>query len=185
MSMETVVALIPIAPFLGFILNGLFGKRLGKGPTALLACAGPILAFLCSVCAFLHLVRGGEETHAIVANVYTWIRSDDLTVAFRLVVDRLPGGMILFVKGIGSLIHIYSSEYMEHEDEGGYARYFAYLNLFMAMMLVLVLGSSLPLMFVGWEGVGLASYLLIGFWYQNDAYASAGKKAFIVNRIGD
>jgi len=182
MTIETVVALIPILPFMGFIVNGLVGKKIGKSGVALIACAAPIAAFLCSLCAFIHIFRGAPS---IDATLFTWIRSDDLTIAFRFTVDRLSGVMILFVTGIGSLIHIYSSEYMEHEDRGGYARYFAYLNFFMSMMLVLVLGSSLPIMFIGWEGVGLASYLLIGFWYQNEAYANAGKKAFIVNRIGD
>jgi NADH-quinone oxidoreductase subunit L len=180
--METAAVLIPLFPFAGFLLNGLLGRRMGKGFVATIACAGPIFSFFCALAILVHLLRGAPY---VEATIYTWIGTDDLTVPFRLVVDPLSVLMCLVVTGIGSLIHIYSTEYMEHEARGGYARYFAYLNLFTSLMLLLVTGASLPLMFVGWEGVGLASYLLIGFWYQNDAYASAGKKAFIVNRIGD
>ncbi|HVY60332.1 MAG TPA: NADH-quinone oxidoreductase subunit L, partial [Planctomycetota bacterium] len=181
--METAVVLIPLLPFAGFILNGLAGKRMGKGFTAMVACAGPVASFFCALSIFLHMRRTGAAS--VDATLYTWIKASDLTVPFRLYVDHLSILMCLVVTGIGSLIHIYSTEYMEHEPRGGYARYFAYLNLFTSFMLVLVTGASLPLMFVGWEGVGLASYLLIGFWYTNEAYANAGKKAFIVNRIGD
>ncbi len=180
--MDTAVTLIPILPFLTFLANGMCGKRMGKGFAAGVACLGPLASFACSLYVFLHVVKTHQP---VTVNVFTWIHAFDLHVPFRLVIDPLSGLMCLVVTGIGSLIHIYSTEYMEHEDRGGYARYFAYLNLFTAFMLLLVTASSLPLLFVGWEGVGLCSYLLIGFWYQNDEYASAGKKAFIVNRIGD
>ena len=117
--------------------------------------------------------------------LYTWIASGDLTVdlAFRL--DPLSAVMILVITGIGSLIHIYSTAYMHDERDSEFARYFSYLNLFAAFMLVLVLGSNFPVMFVGWEGVGLCSYLLIGFWFEKKSASDAGKKAFVVNRIGD
>src|SRR5205814_2577775 len=111
--------------------------------------------------------------------------SSDLQIPLAFVVDPLSSLMILVITGIGSLIHIYSTAYMHEESDSEYARYFSYLNLFAAFMLVLVLGSSFPVMFVGWEGVGLCSYLLIGFWYQKKSASDAGKKAFIVNRIGD
>jgi NADH-quinone oxidoreductase subunit L len=181
--METAIALIPVLPFVGFLVNGLIGKRLGKEFAALVACAGPLASFGCSVAALLHLLQPGAQP--LTVNIFTWIRADDLEVPFRLVVDHLSVMYCLVVTGVGSLIHIYSTEYMEHENKGGYARYFAYLNLFMSFMLILVTASNLPLLFVGWEGVGLASYLLIGFWYTVEDYANAGKKAFIVNRIGD
>ena len=117
--------------------------------------------------------------------VFTWISSGDFTAGFTLRVDPLAAVMILVVTGIGTLIHVYSTGYMHDETDSEYARYFAYLNLFASFMLVLVLGSNFLLMFVGWEGVGLCSYLLIGFWYQKKSASDAGKKAFIVNRIGD
>jgi NADH-quinone oxidoreductase subunit L len=117
--------------------------------------------------------------------VYTWIRAGDFVVPFSLRVDPLSALMILVVTGIGSLIHIYSTAYMHEETDSEFARYFSYLNLFAAFMLVLVLGTSLPVMFIGWEGVGLCSYLLIGFWYSKQSAIDAGKKAFVVNRVGD
>src|SRR4029078_9400048 len=120
---------------------------------------------------------------ALPVPLYTWISSGPLAVNVTLTVDHLSGVMILVITRVGSPLHLYSAGYMSHEP--ALARYFAYLNLFCFAMLVLVLGDSLPVMFVGWEGVGLCSYLLIGFWYKAKANADAGKKAFIVNRIGD
>ena len=122
---------------------------------------------------------------AVQQTVFTWIASGDLQIPFALRVDPLSALMILVVTGIGSLIHIYSTAYMHDESDSEFARYFSYLNLFAAFMLVLVLGSTFPVMFVGWEGVGLCSYLLIGFWFRKQSAADAGKKAFVVNRIGD
>jgi NADH-quinone oxidoreductase subunit L len=181
-TLETKLALIPLLPLLGFVLNGLLGRRWGKGPAALVAIAGPVAAFFCAVGIFMHVKDGGA---AVQATLWTWMATPDITVDIAFYADRLTAIMLLVITGVGSLIHLYSAEYMETEDAWGYARYFAYLNLFTAMMLVLVSGSSLPLMFVGWEGVGLCSYLLIGFWYTNETYASAGRKAFVVNRVGD
>jgi NADH-quinone oxidoreductase subunit L len=142
-------------------------------------------SFLVSVGAVWRLAALEPEARAIVQRVYTWISSGDFTVAFTLRVDPLSAVMILVVTGIGSLIHVYSTAYMHEESDSEFARYFSYLNLFAAFMLVLVLGSNFLVMFVGWEGVGLCSYLLIGFWYQKKSASDAGKKAFIVNRIGD
>src|SRR5689334_17419861 len=123
--------------------------------------------------------------HAVQQTFFRWISSDALQIPFALRVDPLASVMILVITGIGSLIHIYSTAYMHDEGDGEFARYFSYLNLFAAFMLVLVLGSTFPVMFVGWEGVGLCSYLLIGFWFRKKSAADAGKKAFVVNRIGD
>ena len=125
------------------------------------------------------------ESRAIEQTLYTWIASGDLDIALAFRVDQLSAVMILVITGIGSLIHIYSTAYMHDEVDSEFARYFSYLNLFAAFMLVLVLGSNFPVMFVGWEGVGLCSYLLIGFWFKKKSANDAGKKAFIVNRIGD
>ena len=127
----------------------------------------------------------GSPSARCEQDVYTWMSSGPLQIPLALRLDPLSALMILVVTGIGSLIHIYSTAYMHEERDGEYARYFSYLNLFAAFMLVLVLGASFPVMFVGWEGVGLCSYLLIGFWFKKKSAADAGKKAFIVNRIGD
>ena len=129
--------------------------------------------------------KAGNGGIGIEQTVYTWIEvgSFKAQLAFRL--DTLSAVMILIVTFIGSLIHIYSTGYMHNETDSGYARYFGYLNLFTGSMLILVLAANLPVMFIGWEGVGLCSFLLIGFWYENEAYATAGRKAFVVNRIGD
>src|SRR5262249_29861533 len=122
---------------------------------------------------------------AVEEVVYTWLSSGGLNIPIAFRVDPLSSVMILIITGIGTLIHLYSTDYMHEESDGEFARYFSYLNLFAAFMLVLVLGSRFPVMFVGWEGVGLCSYLLIGFWFTKPTAADAGKKAFIVNRVGD
>ncbi|HVQ13426.1 MAG TPA: NADH-quinone oxidoreductase subunit L [Vicinamibacterales bacterium] len=177
--------LIPLLPFLGFLVNASFGRRLSKAAAGAVACAAIIGSFLVSAAAVWRLAAREPEARAIVQRVFTWISSGDFTVAFTLRVDPLSAVMILVVTGIGSLIHVYSTAYMHEESNSEFARYFSYLNLFAAFMLVLVLGSNFLVMFVGWEGVGLCSYLLIGFWYQKKSASDAGKKAFIVNRIGD
>ena len=174
-------------PLIGAIINGLLGfkiqKRMGKGAIAVIACAPVIIAFALSVIAFLQLKALPPEQRFLIDNLYRWIDLGSLKVDMAFLVDPLSAVMILIVTGIGGLIHIYATGYM-HDDEG-FWRFFAYLNLFTAAMLTLVLGDSLLLMFVGWEGVGLCSYALIGFWYQDHANARAGNKAFIVNRVGD
>src|SRR5262245_16467852 len=177
--------LIPLLPFVGFLINAFLGRRLSKGVSGAVACAAMIGAFLVSAVAGWRVIGAGEHDSAIVNEVYNWIASGDLSVGFTLALDPLSTVMILVVTGIGSLIHIYSTAYMHEESSSEYARYFSYLNLFAAFMLVLVLGANFLVMFVGWEGVGLCSYLLIGFWYRKKPAADAGKKAFIVNRIGD
>jgi NADH-quinone oxidoreductase subunit L len=175
--------LIPLLPFLGFAVNALLGRRLPKSISGGIACVAMLLAFGVSVAAAAAMT--GAEGHALRQDVFMWLPSGDLQVPFALRVDPLSALMILVVTGIGSLIHIYSIGYMHEEADSEYARYFSYLNLFAAFMLVLVLGANFPVMFVGWEGVGLCSYLLIGFWFRKQSAADAGKKAFVVNRIGD
>ncbi len=175
--------LIPLLPLAGFLLNALFGRRLPKSISGGAACAAMLASFAVAVAAVVAM--GRSDAGAIQQDVFTWMSSGTLRVPFSLRLDHLASIMILVITGIGSLIHIYSTGYMHDEPDSEYARYFSYLNLFVAFMLVLVLGASFPVMFVGWEGVGLCSYLLIGFWHRKPSASDAGKKAFIVNRIGD
>ena len=172
--------LIPAFPFAGFLVNGLAGRRLPKSAVNLVAVGSVLLSFLW-VLKVLFASMPLETAH--VERYYTWIESGILNVGFDLAVDRLTAVMLLVVTGVGLLIHIYSTGYMAHE--GGYYRFFAYLNLFMFFMLVLVLGANFLMLFIGWEGVGLCSYLLIGFYFRKQSASNAANKAFIVNRIGD
>jgi len=178
MDLLTLIVLLPLA---GFLLNGLLGNRLGKGFVSVVGCGLPILAFFATVRAFTQLAGG--DGSALLETAYTWATVGDFSFEIAFYFDRLSALMTLIVTGVGSLIHIYSTGYMK--EDASYARYFAYLNLFLFFMLLLVLGRSLLVCFVGWEGVGLASYLLIGFWFEDPAKAAAGKKAFITNRVGD
>jgi len=181
--MSNYLYLIPLLPFIGFLINGLWGKKLGDKAVGFIGCAVIGIAFLMSIAAFIELI-GHDSHHRIIEHDwFTWLAAGKLEVAFGLLLDPLSAVMILVVTGVSFLIHIYSIGYM-HGDKS-YSRYFSYLNLFVFFMLLLVLGNSYPIMFIGWEGVGLCSYLLIGFWFTDDAKATAGKKAFIVNRIGD
>jgi NADH-quinone oxidoreductase subunit L len=177
--------LIPLLPFAGFLLNASFGRRLSKSVSGGVACAAILASFAVSIVAVWQLIAMPAESRAISQTVFDWISSKDFHAPFSLRLDPLSSVMILVITGIGSLIHIYSTAYMHEERAPEYARYFSYLNLFAAFMLVLVLGANFLVMFVGWEGVGLCSYLLIGFWYVKKSASDAGKKAFIVNRIGD
>ncbi len=179
------LALIPLFPLLGFLINASFGRRLPKTLSGSVASAVMVASFAVSAMAVWQIAGLPAEQRAIEQTVYTWIASGDFVLDLRLRVDPLSAVMILVITGIGSLIHIYSAAYMHEETDGEYARYFSYLNLFAAFMLVLVLGANFLVLFVGWEGVGLCSYLLIGFWFKKRSAADAGKKAFVVNRIGD
>ncbi len=172
--------LIPVFPLLGFLLNGIFGRRLSKAVINSIAIGSVLLSFAWVLKTLAGL---GDLNAAHTEQYFTWIQSGSLNVGFDFTVDRLTAVMLLVVTGIGSLIHIYSIGYMAHE--GGYYRFFAYMNLFMFFMLILVLGANYLVMFVGWEGVGLCSYLLIGFYFDKKFATDAGNKAFIVNRIGD
>ncbi len=175
--------LIPLLPFAGFVVNACLGRRLTKSISGGVACVVMIAAFAVSVVSVMRML--GDPSGALQQDVFTWIASGRLNIPFSLRLDHLSALMIVVVTGIGALIHIYSTGYMHEETDGEYARYFSYLNLFASFMLILVLGASFPVMFVGWEGVGLCSYLLIGFWFRKKSAADAGKKAFVVNRIGD
>jgi NADH-quinone oxidoreductase subunit L len=175
--------LIPLLPFLGFLVNAFLGRRLPKSVSGLVACLAIIGSFVVSVLSIVSLLSTNAAFGEVTA--FDWMSSGDLQIPLRFRLDPLSSLMILVVTGIGSLIHIYSTGYMHEETDAEYARYFSYLNLFAAFMLVLVLGANFPVMFVGWEGVGLCSYLLIGFWFRKKSAADAGKKAFVVNRIGD
>ncbi len=177
--------LIPLFPFIGFLINACIGKRLSKSASGLVAVAVMVASFAVALTSVIQLAGLPEESRAIVNHLFTWITAGDFTADFTLRLDPLSALMILVITGIGSLIHIYSTSYMHEEPDSEYARYFSYLNLFGSFMLVLVLGSNFLVMFVGWEGVGLCSYLLIGFYYTKKSASDAGKKAFIVNRIGD
>ncbi len=170
---------IVLLPLAGFLLFAVRGDYLRKRSISRLACLTVLGSFALSVRALSDLVVAGT----LVDQVYTWIAVPGLTIDIVLVFDRLAAVMCMVVTGVGFLIHVYSTGYMTHDR--GHARYFAYLNLFMSAMLLLVLAGDLVVMFIGWEGVGLCSYLLIGFWYGDSAKADAGRKAFIVNRVGD
>jgi NADH-quinone oxidoreductase subunit L len=172
---------IVLLPLTGFLLNGLAGNRLGTPFVSAVGCGLPIAAFVIAVKYSVDLQAGGGVPS--IELLYTWavVGSSAFEISFYF--DRLSAVMVLIVTGVGSLIHVYSIGYMK--DDKSYARYFSYLNLFLFFMLLLVLGRSLLVLFVGWEGVGLASYLLIGFWFEDPEKARAGKKAFITNRIGD
>ncbi len=176
--------LIPIFPLLGFLLNGLFGKKLPKAAINAIACGSVLLSFLWVLKTLNALgVFAGTFEGTQLEHYFTWIQSGALNVSVDFAVDRLTSVMLMVVTGVGFLIHVYAVGYMAHE--GGYYRFFAYLNLFMFFMLTLVLGANFLLLFVGWEGVGLCSYLLIGFYFTEKFATTAGNKAFIVNRIGD
>jgi NADH-quinone oxidoreductase subunit L len=175
--------LIPALPLAGAALNGLFGRSFSRKIVTALALFASGAAFAWAALSAFRFTALAEDAIPHIENYATWFRVGDFSVPFAFQLDQLSLVMILVVTGVGFLIHIYSVGYMAHE--GGYYRYFAYLNLFMFFMLTLVLANNYLVMFVGWEGVGLASYLLIGFFFQRDSAASAGKKAFIVNRIGD
>jgi NADH-quinone oxidoreductase subunit L len=170
---------LPLIPLVGSLINIFFGARLGRRTAGGLACAAVLASFAMALYVFWLLPAAG----VLRDTVYTWIESGSFQVKLSFQVDALTAAMLLVITGIGFLIHVYSLGYMGHDE--GMARFFAYLNLFIFFMLLLVMGDNLLVLFIGWEGVGLCSYLLIGFWYQDQANAIAGNKAFIVNRIGD
>jgi NADH-quinone oxidoreductase subunit L len=175
--------LIALLPFLGFLLNGTLGRKLPKGLVTLIALAAPAASFLIVAHDAFLVWSGAVVLPVIEQRAPVWISAGTLHVDFGSVLDPLSLVMLLIITGVGLLIHVYSAGYMAHED--GYWRYFAYLNLFLFFMTVLVMAGNALMMFVGWEGVGLASYLLVGFWFQKTSASDAGKKAFVVNRIGD
>jgi NADH-quinone oxidoreductase subunit L len=169
------VWLVPLIPLIGFILNGLGRNTFSKGLTGFIGSGVIFISFAISVGIFLALGSDPVKSHEIF--LFDWISAGSLHIPLSFLVDPLSSIMLLIITGVGFLIHIYSIGYM-HDDEG-FGKFFSYLNLFIFFMLLLVLGSNYIVMFIGWEGVGLCSYLLIGFWYTNSNYASAAKKAFV------
>ncbi len=177
---------IPLAPLVGFLINGLgvfSGKKLPKRLSGWLACAAIFVSFVFSVGVFFDLLGLPEDQRSVTRQLYTWLQIGHLKADVAFLLDPLSSVMMLIIAGIGFLIHVYSTGYMR--DDPGYNRFFTYLNLFCFAMLLLVMGDNLLLLYIGWEGEGLCSYLLIGFWFEHKPNAVAGMKAFIVNRIGD
>lgn len=181
--MSDYIWLIPTFPLIGFIVNGLFGRGASKNFISWIACLALFCSFCVSAAIFYQFLHLPPTSRVFEINLFDWIVSGDLSTSIGFRIDALSIIMCLVVSGVGFLIHVYSAGYMH--DDPGFRRYFTYLNLFVFMMLILVTANNILLMFVGWEGVGLCSYLLIGFWYKKDSASDAGKKAFIVNRIGD
>jgi NADH-quinone oxidoreductase subunit L len=179
--MNTLIILVPLLPFIGFLINGLFRRSLSRSMVGIIGSGVILAAFAISVVLFLHVKNEGS----IIVNYFDFIKVDALRIPFSFQVDQLSSLFLLIITGIGFLIHVYSTAYMNDERPEHFARYFAYLNLFVFSMLLLVMGSNFVIMFIGWEGVGLCSYLLIGFWFRNNNYNYAAKKAFVMNRIGD
>lgn len=177
--MENLIWLIPVLPLLGFFVLGLGAKQLPKGVAGMIGCASVLASFVLS----LGLMGAVFGNGALEQNLFTWVSSGTWSVNFGFLVDPLSLIMMLVISGVGSLIHIYSTGYMHDDERHNY--FFAYLNLFVFFMLILVMSNNYLLLFAGWEGVGLCSYLLIGFWFKVDEYNEAAKKAFVMNRIGD
>ncbi|MES2647533.1 MAG: NADH-quinone oxidoreductase subunit L [Bacteroidota bacterium] len=173
--------LVPLFPLLGFLINGLLRNTLSKKLTGIIGSGTILLSFIVSVWMFIQVKNG--NTH--VANYFDFISVGSLSIPFAFQVDQLSSLFLLIITGVGFLIHVYSTSYMHEEKSNDFARYFSYLNLFVFSMLLLVLGANYVIMFIGWEGVGLCSYLLIGYWFKNTAFNNAAKKAFVMNRIGD
>jgi NADH-quinone oxidoreductase subunit L len=178
--LTNLVWLIPTFPLLGFVLLGLFGKNLSKNTVALIGCGTMLLSLTLSLGIF---IEAKDNATGITIKLFDWINTGSFSAPFAFLVDPLSLLFLLIITGVGFLIHVYSAGYMHHDD--AFWRFFAYLNLFIFFMLLLVLGDNYLIMFVGWEGVGLCSYLLIGFWFKNTDYNKAANKAFIMNRVGD
>jgi NADH-quinone oxidoreductase subunit L len=181
--MSKLIPLVPLLPLIGFLVNGLGRKRIPKGLAALVGTGSVLLSFILSVLLFLEVRSSADAPQSV--KLFDFIRTAGVDVSFSLLVDRLSSLFLLIITGVGTLIHLYSTAYMHEEEPPHYARYFAYLNLFVFSMLLLVMGANYVVMFIGWEGVGLCSYLLIGYWFGKDEYTAAANKAFIMNRIGD
>jgi len=173
--------LVPLFPLIGFLIIGLGRKYLSRSLTGIIGCGVILLSFLVSVWIFFQVKEGNSG----VIDYFNFISAGSLKISFSFQVDALSSLFLLIITGVGLLIHIYSASYMKDESKGYYARYFSYLNLFIFFMLLLVMGGNFVILFIGWEGVGLCSYLLIGYWFKNTEYNYAARKAFVMNRIGD
>jgi NADH-quinone oxidoreductase subunit L len=182
-STDILVGLVPLLPLLGFLIVALNVRKLSHGVTSFVACGSVLLSFLVSVVLFTNLLSAPEDSRSITVTIFNWISAGNFSASISFLVDPLSSLFLLIITGVGFLIHVYSIGYM-HDDEG-FNKFFSYLNLFVFFMLLLVMGANYLVMFVGWEGVGLCSYLLIGFWFKNQDYNNAANKAFIMNRIGD
>lgn len=183
MNQTVLMATLILAPLVGFLINGFRYKKHSANVSGILATSMVVISFICAILLVIDLVTLPVEARRISVRFFEWISIGNLKVDISFVVDAISAVMILVITGVGSLIHLFSIGYMHHDK--GVAKYFAYLNLFLFNMLLLVLGDNLLVMFVGWEGVGLCSYLLIGFWFTDKEKAAAGMKAFVTNRIGD
>jgi NADH-quinone oxidoreductase subunit L len=192
--MKNLILLIPLLPFLGFLINGLGRKHLSKGLIGAIGSGTVLGSFIISIYAFLNLdaIGGGRQISSSariigdpVIHYFDFIHVGSLNIPFAFQIDQLSSLFLLIITGVGFLIHVYSTAYMHEEKREHFGRYFAYLNLFVFSMLLLVMGANYVIMFIGWEGVGLCSYLLIGYWFKNVDYTKAAKKAFVMNRIGD
>src|SRR5450432_1547096 len=179
--MSQLVFLVPLFPLVGFLINGLLRKQLSKPATGFIGSGAILASFIVSVMLFFE-VKAGKTG---VATLFDFISFDQVHIPFAFQVDQLSSLFLLIITGVGFLIHLYSTAYMLDEEDQHFARYFSYLNLFVFSMLLLVLGANYVIMFIGWEGVGLCSYLLIGYWFKNNEFNNAAEKAFVMNRIGD
>ncbi|RYG40742.1 MAG: NADH-quinone oxidoreductase subunit L, partial [Chitinophagaceae bacterium] len=179
--MSELIWLVPLLPLIGFLITGLGRNVMPKSAAGTIACSTVLASFVLSIAAFF-MVKNGQP---FMVNYFDFIRVAGLTVGMEFQVDQLSSLFLLIITGVGFLIHVYSTSYMHDESSKDFAKYFSYLNLFVFSMLLLVMGGNFVVMFIGWEGVGLCSYLLIGYWYKKPEYTAAGNKAFIMNRIGD
>ena len=182
-STDLLISLVPFFPLLGFVIIALSVNKISKGLASYVACGSVLISFGFSVTLFLQLLNSPEEGKSLTVTLFNWINVGDFNASISFLIDPLSSLMLLIITGVGFLIHVYSIGYMH--DDPAVNRFFSYLNLFVFFMLLLVMGSNYLLMFVGWEGVGLCSFLLIGFWFKNKDYTNAANKAFIMNRIGD
>jgi len=181
--MSNYIYLVPLFPLIGFLINGLFRQSIPKSLSGLIGSGAILASFIVSVMIFVQVKQDGFQP--VTVTLFPFIQAGTLKIPFAFLVDPLSTLFLLIITGVGFLIHVYSTSYMKEEDAPAYAKYFCYLNLFVFSMLLLVLGANFVILFIGWEGVGLCSYLLIGYWFKNIEYDNAAKKAFIMNRIGD
>ncbi|MGE5085828.1 MAG: proton-conducting transporter membrane subunit, partial [Bacillota bacterium] len=183
MNHSVLMAIVILSPLVGFLINGFRYKKHSANVAGVIATVAVAISFVSSILLVSDLISMPEDARRIAVSFFEWMAVDKFKINAGFVVDQISAIMILVITGVGTLIHMFSIGYMHHDK--GVAKYFAYLNLFIFNMLLLVLGDSLLVMFVGWEGVGLCSYLLIGFWFTDSEKAAAGMKAFITNRVGD
>ena len=180
-NISQLIWLVPVLPLVGFLITGLGRKTLSKNFAGIIGCTTVLASFVLSIAAFM-MVKDGQP---FLVNYFDFIRINDLTIGMEFQVDQLSSLFLLIITGVGFLIHVYSTSYMHDQPAMDYAKYFSFLNLFVFSMLLLVMGGNFVVMFIGWEGVGLCSYLLIGYWFKKPEYTAAANKAFIMNRIGD